>query len=121
MLPEVIRRDLTRVKKILEGLPLYHSVPGSGGALTPVRVEGVTMAGVSTLFGRGGSVGITVEHFCQVRHELYFKHRQLQCIIQQEGVYGGQIYIPIEVVRVDRRMRDAERLTERHDTPSSSS
>ena len=115
-LPDAIRADPKKVLKLLEGLPLYHSVPGSGGELTPVKVEGVTMAGVATLFGKGGSLATTVEHVCQVRHELYFKHRQLQCIIQQQGVYGGEIYIPIEVMKVDRRISDAERLSERHES-----
>ncbi|KAH7721008.1 hypothetical protein AAVH_11475 [Aphelenchoides avenae] len=112
-LPGVIRDDTAKVKTMLEGLPLYHSVPGSGGQLTPVKVDGVTFAGVSTLYGKGGSLATTVEQICQVRHELNFNHRQLQCIIQQQGVYGGEIYIPIEVVKVDRRARDAERLAER--------
>jgi len=35
-LPDAIRADPKKVLKLLEGLPLYHSVPGSGGELTPV-------------------------------------------------------------------------------------
>jgi hypothetical protein len=90
VLPEIIRENPKKIVKMLEGLPLYHSRPGcDGGELTPVKVDGVTKAGVSTLFAKGGSLATTVEQFCQVSHELYFNHRQLQCIIQQQGVYGG--------------------------------
>jgi hypothetical protein len=115
-LPGVIRSDPKKIAKMLEGLPLYYTRPSAAtGELTPVKVDGVTKAGVSTLFACGGTLGITVEQACQIRHELSFDHRQLQCIVQQQGEFGGEIYIPIEVVKIDRRMRDAERLTDHID------
>ena len=109
-LPATIRVNPFRVALLLEGVHLYHTPPVTERTfgdepprqLTPVRVDGVTKAGVNTLFACGGHLGITVEQFYFIRHGRTLRYPQLQCIVQQQGDYGGQLYMPIESVRVEQ-------------------
>lgn len=112
-LPQSIRDNPSKALSAIEKLQIYATQPDSvatssssfeqpsSSKLSPVKCDGLTKAGVSTLFACGGFLGITVEQFYYVRHNRLFSHPQLQCIIQRQGDYGGEIYIPIEVILVD--------------------
>lgn len=111
-LPSLIRANPFRISKLLTGVALYYSSPplptletstAEQQPLTPVRVDGVTKAGVATLFACGGHLGITVEQAYYLRYGRTFRHPQLQCIVQRQGEFGGELYIPIEVVKVDQK------------------
>lgn len=101
-LPDIIRVNPARVQHLLEGVPLYYAPnPEESEKVTPLKIDGVTKAGVSTLFACGGFLGITVEQAYYIRHGRTFRHQQLQCIVKQGGEYGGQLYVPIEIAKVD--------------------
>ena len=103
-LPDLIRQHPHKVGEQLEKVPLYYSpLSGSGDQLTPVKLDGVTKAGVNTLYACGGHLGITVEQAYYLRHGRSFRFPKLQCIIQRQGDFGGEIYVPIEVAKVDQK------------------
>lgn len=100
-LHEYIRGNRRVASQALEKAPLYFS-PEEGLGLTPLHFGGLTLAGPRTLFAKGGQLGITLEQYCLVVHpDKPIDYPQLQCIIQKAGVYGGEIYVPIEFVLVD--------------------
>ena len=103
-LPDIIRQHPYKVFENIKDLHLYYS-PASrkNDELTPVKADGITKAGVCTLFACGGHLGITVEQYYYMRTGRTFRHPKLQCVIQQQGEYGGEIYLPIELIKVDQK------------------
>jgi hypothetical protein len=94
--------NFAKVIKILEHAPLYFPPKKQSRGLTPLLFQGLTQEGPRTLYAKGGQMGITVEQYCFLAHRgRVFRYPHLQCVKQRVGEYGGECYVPIEVILID--------------------
>jgi hypothetical protein len=98
-LPEAVKQNRPRVITLLQSLPLLTG--HIDGAHRPFKCDGLSLAGPRTLFGRGGQLGLTVEHVFFTLHRKEVRLPQLPCIAIYLQEFEAEIYYPMELTFVD--------------------
>lgn len=101
-LPTLIRENRMKVTSIVETLQIYVQV---GNTRHVVKCDGVTERGPRALFATGGELQITVEQYLYVTKRILLNFPQMPCIIQRIGEFGGETYVPMELVLVDPKQK----------------
>lgn len=120
-----IRDHRKRVLDLLRKTPLYIAVSeygehgevvasgfvvGSGQATTTPKPPtgytetpfcGLTTGPAKNLFARGGQEAITVAQNYAIVTGESLQYPNLPCIVERRGVFGGELYTPLEIVKVD--------------------
>lgn len=68
---------------------------------TETPFNGLSTGSAKNLFARGGQEAVTVAQYYSVVTGESLKHPGLPCIIERRGSFGGELYIPMELVNVD--------------------
>jgi hypothetical protein len=68
---------------------------------TPTPFCGLTRSSAKCLLARGGQDDVTVSQYYSVVTGESLQYPGLPCIIERRGVFGGELYTPLEVVKVD--------------------
>jgi hypothetical protein len=120
-----IRDHRRRVLGLLRKTPLYIAVSeysehgevvasgfvvGCGQTATTTKTPagytetpfcGLTTGPAKNLFARGGQEAITVAQYYSIVTGESLQYPNLPCIVERRGVFGGELYTPLEIVKVD--------------------
>ena len=124
-LPAYIRDHRKRVLDLLRKTPLYIAVsehteygevvasgfvsgcgqtstsPKAPSGYTETPFCGLTTGPAKNLFARGGQEAINVAQYYSIVTGESLQHPGLPCIVERRGLFGGELYTPLEVVKVD--------------------
>lgn len=95
-----------KVSAALEKHPLYISCCDIGeekdsNSLTEVPFCGLTVFSAKDLYSCGGQFDIKVVQNCYIKRNRYLQHPELPCVIERQGYFGGELYIPLEFLKID--------------------